>query len=297
MSMFSITRYMDSHDIAQEVRMERGVHKGSFLIVEGNTDVKRFSNYIDGNECSIVNSYSRRKALGAINLLDKWKMKGVLAVIDADFDRVNGTLKEMPNVAYSATHDFDLDWVQPHNIERYLLEVGDTKKCRMAGTATEIVKKIMEGLKPVSVARLLNIRGQLNFKVSSINAGDCFSGFCVDIDGYVDLLTKQDRISAQEKKRLVQMIEVAAKQTHDLMQLTNGHDFHCALGACLRADLGQRRPPQAWGSEVETHLRLAFSDTDFQRTEIFEKLDAWEKANVPYRVIDKRFRQAEPVGL
>lgn len=273
--------------------MERGVHKGSFLIVEGNTDAKRFSHYVDETGCSIVNSYSRKKALGAIKLLNKWKLKGAIAVVDADFDRVNQSLKELPNVAYSATHDFDLDWVQPHIVERYLREVGDAEKCGMAGTATEIIKKIMEGLKPVSVARLLNIRGQLRFKVSGIKVDDCFSGFRVDIQGYVNLLTQHEQIVEPEKERLVQMIETAAKQTFDLLQLTNGHDFHCALGACLRSDLGQRRPHQAWGSEVETHLRLAFSDTDFQRSEVFKKLSAWEKANVPFRVIDERFRQAE----
>ncbi|MER9371890.1 DUF4435 domain-containing protein [Mesorhizobium sp. M0491] len=295
--MLSISKYMDSHDIAQEVRMERGVHKGSFLIVEGNTDLKRFSAYIDDAECSIVNSYTRRKALGAIRLLDKWSLKGVVAVVDADFDRVNQSLKEMPNIAYSATHDFDLDWVQPHILERYLREVGDPAKCGMVGTSTEIITRIMEGLKPVSVARLWNIRGQLKFKVSGINVDDCFSGFRVNIEGYVNLLTQQERISDQEKNDLVQMLEAAAKQKFDLLQLTNGHDFHCALGACLRADLGERRSPQAWGSEVESHLRLAFSDADFQCSEIFEKLRAWEKANVPFRVIDGRFRPAEVAGF
>jgi hypothetical protein len=40
--MISIQRHMDEYDIAQEVRLERKVHKGSFLLVEGITDIKRF---------------------------------------------------------------------------------------------------------------------------------------------------------------------------------------------------------------------------------------------------------------
>ncbi|RWQ80747.1 MAG: hypothetical protein EOS85_15880 [Mesorhizobium sp.] len=231
-----------------------------------------------------------------MRLLDQWKIRGAVAVVDADFDRINRKLQLTPNVAYSATHDFDLDWIQPHIIEQYLIEVGDATKCGMAGTATEIVKKIMAGLKPISVARLLNIRGQLKFKVSGVNAGDCFSGFRVNIEGYVDLLARDQRIDGREKRRLVQMIETAAKENFDLLQLTNGHDFHCALGACLRGDLGRRRDPQTWGSEVETHLRLAFSDSDFQQSDIFRELRVWEEANVPFRVIDKRFQQAAASG-
>jgi hypothetical protein len=37
--MISIAKHMDEHDIAQEVRLERKLHKGSFLLVEGTTDI------------------------------------------------------------------------------------------------------------------------------------------------------------------------------------------------------------------------------------------------------------------
>ncbi|ESZ11563.1 DUF4435 domain-containing protein [Mesorhizobium sp. L48C026A00] len=106
--MLSIARHMDAYDIAQEVKFERLAHKGSFLIVEGDTDIKRFSKYVDEQECSLVNSYGRRKAIRAIQLLQKWKVAGVVAVLDADFDRINGTELTHPDIAYSSNHDLRL---------------------------------------------------------------------------------------------------------------------------------------------------------------------------------------------
>ena len=53
--MISIAKHMDEYDIAQEVRLERKLHKGSFLLVEGTTDIKRFRVFIDDDGCSLVN--------------------------------------------------------------------------------------------------------------------------------------------------------------------------------------------------------------------------------------------------
>lgn len=69
--MISIARHMDEYDIAQEIRLERKVHKGSFLLLEGDTDIKRFSRFIDEAKCSIVNCYGRRRAIAATEMLSR----------------------------------------------------------------------------------------------------------------------------------------------------------------------------------------------------------------------------------
>ena len=45
--MIYIARHMDEYDIAEEVRLERKVHRGSFLLVEGITYIRRFGPFID----------------------------------------------------------------------------------------------------------------------------------------------------------------------------------------------------------------------------------------------------------
>jgi hypothetical protein len=43
--MISIAANMDAYDVAQEIRLERQVHKGSFLLLEGLKDLNRFAKF------------------------------------------------------------------------------------------------------------------------------------------------------------------------------------------------------------------------------------------------------------
>ena len=140
--MISIARHMDKYDIAQEVRLERKVHKGSFLLLEGDTDIKRFSTFVDDGACSFVNCYGRRKAIGAIELLYDEGFAGAVAVIDADFDRVTGHLLAHEGLVYSASHDLDLDWATPTVVNKYLCEVGDVAKLSQHGSVADLMAEI-----------------------------------------------------------------------------------------------------------------------------------------------------------
>ena len=86
----------------------------------------------------------------------------------------------------------------------------------------------------------------------------------LDLNGYVDLVFAGRPVVQSLKDDLTKIAVVTSRHEYDLRQLTNGHDFHCALGASLRSELGARRAAHTWGSEVEMHLRLAFGDKDFK---------------------------------
>lgn len=286
--MLSIARHIDEHDIIQEIRLERSQHKGSFLIVEGKTDVSRFSNFISQDSCSLVNAYGRRNAIRAIELLNSQKVGDVAAVVDADFDRITGKLKEHPNLIYSEYHDFDLDWATPSVVSRYLDEVADASKLANHASIADIINKILTGLKPISILRLLNVKRTVRYKLSNIRTGDCFVNFSVDFDKYIDLIRLIEPISEIEKSKIESLIAVESKNNIDLRQLTNGHDFHCAIGACLKKELGRRRDAQTWGNEIEMHFRFLFGDAEFIGSSVFTALRNWENSNSPYKILNER---------
>lgn len=286
--MISIGRHLDEYDIAQEIRFERKVHKGAFLILEGSTDIKRFQPFVDEKKCSIINGYGRLNAIGAIKLLYEDGFPGVVAVVDADFDRVTRTLEEHEGLIYSETHDFDLDWARPRVVARYLAEVGEKSKCELHGDVDAIIKKILEGLKPVSVAKLLSITNRIRYRLADIDASKVFANFRINLDAYIELVFEGRTPDAGEKGALRDQVSALCRREYDLSQLTNGHDFHCALGACLRVELGSRRHAHSWGSEVEKDLRLAFSDQEFKATAVYQMLSAWASDNHPYVVLDSR---------
>lgn len=285
--MITITRAMDGYDIAQEIRMERqALKKFSFLLLEGDTDVRRFERHINSTCCSVVNCYGRkRNAIEAIELLYDEGFPGALAVVDTDFDRIMGKLKAHEGIIYSEGHDLDIDWVTPDVIGRYLVEVGDKNKSSACGSSSIIIDKILIGLKPVSVAKLMNEMKVVDYKLSNIDVSKCFVNFGIDIDEYVKLVFDGYPPDPGAQYLLKQKITSWAGKRYDLRQITNGHDFHCALGACLRNELGSRAPAQTWGSEVESHLRLTHDEKDFKMTAVYAAITTWTKENSPFRIV------------
>ena len=268
------------------MRMERqALKRYSFLLLEGITDIKRFERYVDQNSCSMVNCYGRDNAIGAVELLCDEGFLGPIATVDADFDRIIGTIKLHEGIVYSDKHDLDLDWLTPDILERYLLEVGDRAKYTFCGSASEIIEKIMLGLKPISVAKLLNKQGLIRYKLSEINAGKCFAGFKVDIGSYVGMIFEGHPANTIKVNELKSKIADMMHNDFDLWQLTNGHDFHCALGVSLRNELGNRTPSQTRGSEVKSHLRLANDEKDFKTTTVYAAICAWTEENSPFRIL------------
>lgn len=288
--MLSIVRHITADDIVEEIRMERMVHNGSFLMVEGKTDVDRLSDFIDGDSCSIVNCWGRRKIIAALLKMKGKRRSGVVALIDADFDRIKGCLWEDPCVIYSTRHDFDMDWLDEQRLGKYLRQVGDSEKVDSEGGAWAVLEKILQSLKPISAARYLNDTKKIPYKVSSIRASDHFENFIVNLDSYVNALTSSFDLSLSEIDDLKKQIKEISEIQFDLMQFTNGHDVHCALGKSLQSGLGSRRGAHTFGSEIELHLRLIYSESDFIKSEVFQSLCAWEARNQSYKVLKQKLR-------
>lgn len=284
--MLSIFAYMDERDIAREVQMERMVHSGSFLVLEGSQDVKRFRPFIDEAQCSIVCAHSVKKATLALRLLERNGLNGVVGVIDADFHRILGTLRPSPNLIYSSHHDLDLDWVSISVLERYLTEVGDEASVQAHGGPEKIFHEILDVIKPISCARLLNAKRVFKFKVSNVEAGRVVANGCDLVESYIDELVGSGNVDESERHWIRQKIGEEMSSSYNLLQLTNGHDFCSALGAYLRTKIGSRREPQAWGKEVALHLRLTVDRVDFFKLAVASELRNWEKSNAPYRIFN-----------
>lgn len=287
--MRSISKHIDEYDIAQEIRIERKLHGGAFLLLEGVSDIKRFDRFVDQHNCVFINCYGRDNAIGAIEILYEEGFPGAVAVVDADFDRILGGTADHEGLVYSEGHDLDLDWATDDLLRRYLVEYADVAKVAVCGGEAQIVQSLLEALKPVSAARLLNKRGAILSSLKRVDVSACLTGFSVDVVAFVSCIPARPPLSVEQRRHLVSQINNVAKLKYDLKQLTNGHDFCCALGVALRSELGSRKVVHTWGSEIEAHFRLLMSDNEFRATKVANDLVQWQRDNAPYQVLDYRF--------
>jgi hypothetical protein len=282
--MNSISREIDDRIIAAQVRMERQNHLGSFLLLEGIRDIRRFRAFVDEIECSMVNCAGRPNVVGAVTRLTQDGFLGVLGMVDADFSHLEGQVPG-ENIVFSDYHDLDVDIFCSSALDRYLSEVGDPIKVARFRTTDELREALFKSLKRLSALRYANEKHQLGYSLKNLPLQDLHTGDEIDLEGLIACVSEGRFSSTRHKNALRRNILHHERLEVDLRQFTNGHDVAAALGVMLKHRLGARKPAQCFGSEVEMHLRLAFNAEDFRGTGVFEGIRAWEEVNRPYVVL------------
>jgi hypothetical protein len=293
--MISIARDMDEYDIAQEIRLERQIHKGAFLLLEGQDDLKRFSKFVDDALCSTVNCFGKRNLVGAIEILYDEGFPGALGLADADFDRILNTLRGHEGLIYSESHDFDLDWACTAAVlERYLKEVASESKCQAMGGLDKIISFIFISSKPLSILRYVNHYRNLRYKLSQVNHHIVAPDGEVELDILVDHVSSGAFSAEHHKAALRNLVVNHLYAPVDWAQMTNGHDFCAMLGIALQKRIGDRKTAQTWGSEIQLHFRLAYGDEGFAASNVFVSILRWQYENRPYVVLKARLTSGQP---
>ena len=115
--------------IATAIRMTRGPSfSGAFLIVEGETDPRVYGRVIDEDSCRIIPSHGKEKAICVLEILENDNFTGVLAVVDADFWRLEGTEPTGSNLFITDTHDLETMILKSPALDKLLTEFGSADK-------------------------------------------------------------------------------------------------------------------------------------------------------------------------
>jgi len=285
--MKSFERYMDGPTLAAEVRMERQKHKGSFLLVEGASDIKRFERLVDEAACSFVNCFGKDNVVEAIEQLYEDGFPGALGMVDADFDRLLQNHNEHEGIVASGHHDFDLDTVSSTCFERYIREVGDDAKIAEIGGVRALFAEIISAIRPLGALKYANVKHELGYCLKRVDMSKFFDGKKIDVESMISEVSQGRFNNNKSKSSLADYVVRYAESGLDPLQLTSGHDFCEALGLALRNIAGKRLAPQTWRSEIEMHFRLAFDAEHFAETAPAGNVKKWERDNSPYQILRK----------
>jgi hypothetical protein len=280
-----MTRDIDGWDIAAQIRLMRQVHKGSFLIVEGETDDKALSRYIDSNACEIEVAFGKQNALQALDLLEEDGFAGVVALVDADFDRLLSNKYPVENLYITDKHDLDLTIFASSAFDQYVREYSDRESLNKVcdGDLIKLRQWILSSALPLACCRLASDRDSLNIYFKDLRH-DSFireDDLILEVDHLLSALIGRSKTRCDIAGLKSRLAREAALE-HDLYQLVSGHDAAAVFGIALRKLLGDRRDVHTWSSEIEAGLRLAFNREALEETEFYISLRAWEGENIPY---------------
>jgi hypothetical protein len=96
----------------------------AFLIVEGTTDKNLYQTYVNTTTCQIIPADGRDNVKNLLTILERESFKGVLAIVDADFDVLEEQAPHSPHLLFTDTHDLETMLIQSPALEKVLAELG-----------------------------------------------------------------------------------------------------------------------------------------------------------------------------
>lgn len=282
---------IDPYDVAGEIRLERQVHRGSFLLVEGKNDEKSLYRFIDENECSIVVAGRKSVAVEAIRILDEDGFEGVLCVVDTDYSGAGYTSE---NLVETGFRDMDLVIYFSPALDVFLRERANRNKIDAFETTRGVsVKDAILGCAiPIGCLRLLseNLSLSLNFRDLDFSFFD-HENIKID-EGKLLTAVFNNTARSIDSQDVSERYSTVRRQNHPPHKICSGHDVMTILGLSLmkcigdvRTSANHRQDPRTWRSEIEMGCRLAFGRDEFQATSLYSGIRAWESQAAGYRIL------------
>lgn len=269
------------------------------LIVEGSTDSTLLQAWLARSHCFIVSANGKTNALEALFILENKGFRGVLALVDADYDHLQQTPVQSTNVLRTDTHDAETMIVASPALRKYLAFVLPSDKHKyLDDFVRNMLEKLLEVGKHLGYIRwIMQQRGHVcnydkvrftlfvHSQTLGFTSAIMISEVCKYAQPTIDPAVIQSEIT------------YLLGCNHDPFQICRGHDLAEVLVIVLPRLLS-RYIPYASALEaserhakyrvlVEEQLRMCYEYVYFQQTTLYSLLRIWETSNSPYVILDQ----------
>jgi Protein of unknown function (DUF4435) len=277
--------YLSPEREANSIRLQRSTFLGAFLLVEGRSDKIFYERFVDKLRCEVKSFAGKIAVIQILNILEKSNFNGVLAIVDADFDRLEGSPHNSPNLLRTDTHDLETMLIKSLALDRILVAFGSEEKISKFGR--DIRQVLLESVSSV---------GYLLWVSQCENLGLTFNG--IKFKNFVDKDTLQinelkmiqevrnkSKVFSSRNEEIQQKLTTKKNTIHDLWQVCRGHDLveilsiglHKTLGSNNEKDVEPRSPERK--NTLETNLQLAYQDIYLRDTQLYLNIVEWESNN------------------
>ncbi|MEA3282421.1 MAG: DUF4435 domain-containing protein [Euryarchaeota archaeon] len=278
------------YSIVNTAHMMRTQYTGTILIVEGSTDARVYGRLVSETKCRLIPATGKNKAIGALELLENSGFSGVLTIVDADFQRLNGIEPNSSNLLLTNSHDLETMILHSDALDNVLSEFGSAEKIAELGKPIRDI--LLESGLPVGYLRWLSSRMKdnlsLKFKELSFDMFVDAQTLRVSIDNLIRELKINSGDSTLDENTTKLKIMALGGEGYDPWQVCSGHDLVQILSISLINVFGNpRRGETATPDNIDVALRLAYNHPHFRLTRIHNSIKDWKKANPSFKVLHR----------
>ena len=251
------------------------------IYVEGDKDYKLFSHLFKSSSCQIIQCNGKNKVIATITKLNKFNVHGVLAIADADFDRLmEEGLKIRENLYYTDSHDSETMILSGDTFEALLSEYADPSK---------IQQFYQYHPSPLKAVLDICIRiGFVEFYSQNFQTGLCFKEvhhnrfiddeyFTFDYKGFVTALINGSKSLPYKDRVKKDLLEGETKYAAYTWDICRGHDLTDVISFFFKHYGVEKLSPYYDNSDkVETLLRMSYHHKMFEETALYASLKKWQ---------------------
>ena len=265
--------------------MTRSQYSGAFLIVEGQDDYQFMVHFISPSTCTIEVALGKHNVCDVIDILDEDDFDGVLGLIDADFDRIEGNPERSQNLIMPECHDLDMMLVSSPALDRILTELGSRDK--LENFQEDVLKALMERALPVGCLRLYSLRENLNLRFRGLRYSAWInrSTFVANTTNLINTVKNDSQRQDLSSGDLAVAIEKLQDSNYDPYEMCNGADVIGILSVGLRRVLGTNDAGEVREELLKMSLRLAYSEQHFRSSSLKKDIEKWQRRNHGFQIL------------
>ena len=271
--------------IANSIRLLRSDHEGVFLIVEGHSDKLIYERLVNKQEVRVTIASGKNNAIKALSILEKEdNFRRVVAVIDADFSRIEQQILDSNNLFLTDEHDLEMMLIKSAAFDKLLKERESEEKIK---AFTEDIRETLLKLgQEIGKLRWLSLRNKLDLKFEGLNFKNFIDqkNLSINIDKLIISIKNNSQKLSLDEQQIKQDLSVISDENHDPWQLCCGHDFIGILAIALCKVLGTWNANDVKTEVLERELRLAYELSYFYQTQIYTLMVNWQSNHHPYKI-------------
>lgn len=282
-----MTELISSQDIISELSLIRSTFGGVLLIVEGSNDIRFFKRFIDEKKCKIIPAYGKRNTLEVINTLNKEKFTGSLAIIDADFNRINKKVTRIRNLCFTDFHDVEMQLYKSTSFDNFVEAFCNADKVKKVLSAESssgmtLADILIDKVYNIGLVKLISEREYLSIKFAGIKYKGIVNidTLAVDIKKYIGRAISNTPSCTIKLNDIYKDFRIELmSSSYNKLQLCNGHDVTEIFAISLKKLLSNQPAQFAKKENIEKILMIGFDKDCFKSTKLCKSIKRWQKTN------------------